>query len=127
MAIQLKLPGRSTCGRENPVQEAHRPQNLRSLQKSSEMKCHFPFKGKILPSYCPIQALYNPYMVGICLGYSPKGFFKFSPVIHVSIRPGLPGPPEIQVYFSIDLVTFGPRDERSLDRREEEFEPLNAP
>jgi len=32
-----------------------------------------------------------------------------------------------QVYFSIDPVTFGPRDERSLDLREEEFEPLNAP
>eukprot|EP00435_Cladocopium_sp_Y103_P015328 s458_g3.t1 len=31
-----------------------------------------------------------------------------------------------QVYFSIDPVTFGPRQERSLDL-EEDFEPLNAP
>ena len=74
------------------------------------------FKRKILPHI----ARYNHYIthillvyVGICLGYSPKGTQLF--------------PFEIQVYFSIDPVTFGPRDERSLDLREEEFEPLNVP
>lgn len=30
-----------------------------------------------------------------------------------------------EVYFSIDPVTFGPREEQSLEM--EEFEPLNAP
>ena len=89
------------------------------------------FKQKILPHI----ALYNHYIthiwlvyVGICLGYSPKGtqLFPFDSVFPFDLGLRSP-PPEIQVYFSIDPVTFGPRDERSLDLREEEFEPLNVP